>query len=211
MDEKLISKKDLLEKTGITYGQLYRWKRKKLIPEEWFIRKSTYTGQETFFPEGKILERINKIIELKDSISLDELANVFSPQIKDVNIRKDDLMKRNIVSLNAIKMFEEQIGTVENMSFQMVLHIYLVSKSLETGEIGWEEGKEIIQTLHTYFPKLNQKQASLVVLRKMGVVTVLLLSNIEPFFVDDKTKIAIFFQIEKEVEALLNKLMMGGS
>lgn len=49
MEEDLISKKDLLELTGISYGQLYRWKRKQLIPEEWFIRKSTFTGQETFF------------------------------------------------------------------------------------------------------------------------------------------------------------------
>ena len=49
MDEELISKKELLELTGISYGQLYRWKRKGLIPEDWFIRKSTYTGQETFF------------------------------------------------------------------------------------------------------------------------------------------------------------------
>lgn len=50
MEQDLMSKKELLELTGISYGQLYRWKRKKLIPEEWFIRKSTFTGQETFFP-----------------------------------------------------------------------------------------------------------------------------------------------------------------
>lgn len=49
MEEDLISKKELLDETGISYGQLYRWKRKQLIPEEWFIRKSTFTGQETFF------------------------------------------------------------------------------------------------------------------------------------------------------------------
>lgn len=48
MEEDLISKKELLDETGISYGQLYRWKRKQLIPEEWFIRKSTFTGQETF-------------------------------------------------------------------------------------------------------------------------------------------------------------------
>lgn len=49
MEEDLISKKQLLDLTGISYGQLYRWKRKQLIPEEWFIRKSTFTGQEPFF------------------------------------------------------------------------------------------------------------------------------------------------------------------
>jgi predicted site-specific integrase-resolvase len=50
-DESLISKKELLERYGISYGALYRWKRKGLIPDEWFIKKSTVTGQETFFPE----------------------------------------------------------------------------------------------------------------------------------------------------------------
>lgn len=210
MDEKLISKKDLLEKTGITYGQLYRWKRKNLIPEEWFIRKSTFTGQETFFPEEKILSRINKIIELKDNLSLDELANVFTPQIKDINMRKEDLLKRNIVSTNAMRIYEEQIGPMEKMTFQMVLYVYLLSKALETGEIGWEEGKELVLTLHNHYSKLDQKQASIVVLRKMGIVTVLLSETANRFFVDDKTKIAVFFQVEKEVEALLNKLVIGG-
>ena len=57
-NEELISKKELLELTGISYGQLYRWKRKGLIPEDWFVRKSSYTGQETFFPRGKVLYRI---------------------------------------------------------------------------------------------------------------------------------------------------------
>lgn len=56
VDSDLISKKELLEETGISYGQLYRWKRKNLIPEEWFIRKSTYTGQETFFSSRKNID-----------------------------------------------------------------------------------------------------------------------------------------------------------
>ena len=52
-----------------------------LIPEEWFIRKSTFTGQETFFPKEKILERIDKIQTMKENLSLDELADMFSPNI----------------------------------------------------------------------------------------------------------------------------------
>ncbi|MED2647241.1 DUF4004 family protein, partial [Bacillus thuringiensis] len=71
MSTDLISKKDLLELTGISYGQLYRWKRKNLIPEDWFVRKSTFTGQETFFPKEKILERIDKIQTMKEDLSLD--------------------------------------------------------------------------------------------------------------------------------------------
>lgn len=79
--ENLISKKDVLQMTGISYGQFYRWKRKGLIPDSWFIRKSTFTGQETFLPREKILERVRKIQSLKDEHSLEELAQVLAPEV----------------------------------------------------------------------------------------------------------------------------------
>lgn len=78
MEQELISKKELLEKYGISYGALYRWKRKGLIPEDWFIKKSTVTGQETFFPKALICERVELILNQKDEISLDELAGKFN-------------------------------------------------------------------------------------------------------------------------------------
>ena len=74
MEQTLISKKELLQKYGISYGALYRWKRKGLIPEEWFIKKSAVTGQETFFPEALICQRIELIQSQKDDLSLDDLA-----------------------------------------------------------------------------------------------------------------------------------------
>lgn len=77
-DENLISKKQLLEKYSISYGALYRWKRKGLIPEDWFIKKSTATGQETFFPKDLIAERVEMIIEKKEDVLLDELAEKIS-------------------------------------------------------------------------------------------------------------------------------------
>ena len=73
-DGSLISKKDLLQTYGISYGALYRWKRKGLIPEDWFIRKATPTGQETFFPAALITERVEAIMNGKNDFELDELA-----------------------------------------------------------------------------------------------------------------------------------------
>ena len=78
VQDDLISKKELLDLTSISYGQLYRWKRKNLIPEEWFIRKSTFTGQETFFPREDILKRIETIQSMKENLSLDEMAEMFT-------------------------------------------------------------------------------------------------------------------------------------
>lgn len=77
-DENLVSKKQLLEKYSISYGALYRWKRKGLIPEEWFIKKSTSTGQETFFPQDLIFERVELILSKKEEVLLDELAKNIS-------------------------------------------------------------------------------------------------------------------------------------
>ena len=79
--DKLISKKDVLRTTGISYGQLYRWKRKGLIPEDWFIRRATFTGQETFFPRDKILTRIEQIKRMKEVHPLDDLAALITHKI----------------------------------------------------------------------------------------------------------------------------------
>ena len=77
-DRNLISKRELLSRYGISYGALYRWKRKGLIPDDWFIRKSTATGQETYFPETLICERVERILETKNEVLLDELAGKLS-------------------------------------------------------------------------------------------------------------------------------------
>jgi len=76
---ELISKKELLAQTGISYGQLYRWKRDGLLPEEWFIKRSSFTGQETYLPREQALSRVKTILELKDSRSLEQLAQLFTP------------------------------------------------------------------------------------------------------------------------------------
>lgn len=70
----LISKKELLSRYNISYGTLYRWKRMGLIPDDWLVKKSTYTGQETFFDEQQICERVEAIIARKDSESLEDIA-----------------------------------------------------------------------------------------------------------------------------------------
>jgi len=82
-EEKLISEKEVLEKLGISYGQHYRWKRKGRIPESWFIRRATFTGQETFFPEEKIIARIERIVEMKESHPLDDLADLITARVND--------------------------------------------------------------------------------------------------------------------------------
>ncbi len=118
MEQELISKKELLELTKISYGQLYRWKRKNLIPEEWFIRKSTYTGQETFFPKERILDRIEKIKNMKGDVSLDELANMLSPNLTELVRKREDLIKLNIISKSTLEFYTEERGKDKELNFE---------------------------------------------------------------------------------------------
>jgi len=95
----MISKRELLDLTNISYGQLYRWKRENLIPEDWFVKQSVPSGQETFFPKEKILSRISQILELKDKYSLDELCHILNPEISN-----KIFLLREIVSIDGIDL-----------------------------------------------------------------------------------------------------------
>lgn len=104
MEQELISKKELLEKYAISYGALYRWKRKGLIPEDWFIKKSTVTGQETFFPRELVCERIELIKKQKDDVSLDELSDHFSSESKKkATLVIDTAFGKKVFYLNDIR------------------------------------------------------------------------------------------------------------
>ena len=110
MEQELISKKELLERYSISYGALYRWKRKGLIPEDWFIKKSTVTGQETFFPERLICERVELIKNQKDDYSLDEL----SKQLNQESEKKAVMIIKTVFGEKIFYLNDIQSITVEN-------------------------------------------------------------------------------------------------
>ncbi|MEH7076244.1 YhbD family protein [Neobacillus drentensis] len=207
MSEELISKKDLLELSGISYGQLYRWKRKDLIPEEWFVRKSTFTGQETFFPKEKVLERIEKIQTMKENLSLDELADMFSPNITSLNYNKDELLKRNIVSTAVVDFYLEQEKGSLQFNFTRMLEVFVLEKLLQSGEINLEEGKMVLQVLKDHAELIKQKSCELVITRKLGMSSCLLLINAETYHFERGTKVVAALSLMTCMEEIKAKLL----
>ncbi|WP_066074425.1 YhbD family protein [Neobacillus soli] len=207
MSEELISKKDLLELAGISYGQLYRWKRKDLIPEEWFVRKSTFTGQETFFPKEKVLERIDKIQTLKEDLSLDELADMFSPTVTNLNYSRDELIKRNIVSTSVVDFYLEVEKGSHQFHFSRMLEVFVLEKLLQSGEINLDEGKMVLHVLKDNAPQIKQKSCELVVTRKLGVSSCLLLINAEAVHFEPGTKMVAALPLMTCMEEIKAKLL----
>lgn len=207
MEEELISKKELLEVTGISYGQLYRWKRKNLIPEEWFIRKSTYTGQETFFPKERILDRIKKIKNLKGNTSLDELANMLSPNLAELVLESQDIIKRNIISQNTLDFYIEERGEYKEFDFKKILYLSILDKLFESGKIIFNEGKFILNLLEEYYPKYKGKNCELLFLRKLGVSSCCLVSKSNEINFENSIKIMEKLNISDLIEELKIKLV----
>jgi len=162
-----ISKKDLLELTGISYGQLYRWKRKGLIPEAWFVKKAAFTGQETFFPRAEILERVERIQGLKEDINLDQLAGLLSPRPSPLQMSAADLLARNIVSESALNLLIETLAPVDPPGFGPILFARVVDQLLAAGVISRVEGALILRTLAASGGP--EAQGQLLFLRKQGV------------------------------------------
>lgn len=202
MDENLISKKELLEITGISYGALYRWKRKNLIPEEWFIKKSTFTGQETFFPRDKILDRIAKIQSMKEDLSLDDLAGIFSPNLEAMHLSKDEMIERSIVNKSTMDFLVRLYGNIEIFSFEKILYARILNKALQSGSVSLEEGKLLLETLEEHYKKYEGRSCELVFLRKMGISSCFLISSPCEFYFETGTSIVFKVNIASCIEEL---------
>ncbi|WFE15055.1 YhbD family protein [Bacillus atrophaeus] len=206
--EQLISKKDLLEETSISYGQLYRWKRKNLIPEEWFIRKSTFTGQETFFPREEILKRVSKIQEMKENLSLDEMRDMLSPRVKDMKITGGELVERGLISSEVLSVFLKLRDT-DNVYFyyQDILSAYVLEGLLQSGNISLDEGKMAVEVLNQSGLSEIKKHTELIILRKLGITTCFVAASSEPIIFEKAVKIAEKIDLAEASEELKAKLL----
>ncbi len=132
-EETMISKKEVLEQTGISYGQFYRWKRMGLIPESWFDRRSTFTGQETFLPKDKILERIERIQALKDDHPLEEVAEMLTPSLQRLSYPVEEVAQMDWISEQARGIYRGLRQSQEPYSPDEIAALAIVDHCLKSG------------------------------------------------------------------------------
>lgn len=206
LDEELISKKELLELTGISYGQLYRWKRKNLIPEEWFIKKSSFTGQETFFPKVKMLERVDKIKNMKDDVSLDDMVEVFSPQLAGIFLTREEMLSKGLVSSMTLEIYKDMHNEEHTFSFEKILYLSIVEKFLRSGEAGAEEGRNILKNLEDNYKNFQNKKCNVVLMRKFGIAISILTSETKDFYPEGGAKLVFEVDASQCIEEIKTKI-----
>jgi len=204
MDSETISKKELLQVAGISYGQLYRWKRKGLIPDDWFQRKSTFTGQETFFPREKVLARIEKIKSMKDEdASLDEIADAVSPNLGELSVTVAEIRDRGLVSPEAAEIFCSGVANCEEpLVLGEVVSLAALDTLLKTGEVTIEEGRVVLDALQDNYPQFEGRPADLLFVRRMGLSAAMLVTSGAEVRFDKATRVVARMNLSESAEEL---------
>ncbi|MCC8023041.1 MAG: YhbD family protein [Clostridiales bacterium] len=172
----MISKKELLAVTGISYGQLYRWKREKLIPEEWFIKQSAYTGQETFFPREQILSRVQTILDNKDRYSLEELARMLSSEQTGGKLEAQTLAQFDEVDTELARMLVRLQPRSTYELYDLAL-LSAVTQALQSGSVAREETEPYLERVLSASAQLRLLDTSLLTIALDGTVHALILRN----------------------------------
>jgi hypothetical protein len=205
-DETEISKQDALRETGISYGQFYRWKRMGLIPESWFRRRATFTGQETFLPRAKLLERIRRIQDLKGRHSLEDIAGILSPDVVSRFYSPDEVAGMAWISEHARALLHggarRELRFLDLLSLELVKHL-LAEGGVEDGQI-----RLAADTLHRGFSQAEAGggERRLTLAAKEGVTWAVLHSGDCVF--EEATRVLVSIDIDRLVEEL--KLRLRG-
>ena len=195
-----ISKKDLLAQAGISYGQFYRWKRMGLIPESWFRRRSTFTGQETFLPRRKVLDRIERIMSMRDQASLDEIARTLSPDLTDRRYRREELDAMGWISTRARQLLPVEAGR-QLFSFLEVVCLSMVQRFLESGALGKDQIVLAAGTLLASFSELDAASERRLTVTAGGNSTSVLLHERKCVF-DAQTKLVTSVNLNELIEEI---------
>ena len=179
-----ISKKDLLKTTGISYGQLYRWKREGLMPEEWVVKRSSPTGQETYFPQEKILKRIHAIQQLKDSYSLEELARILTPEVSNRLFCEEDLEHFDELDIDVAADFMDAMSK-DSFVFLEVLVMIALSQAMVDSAITEEERTHAVSFLSKRMSELHSADYVLELLQAQGHLYILLKKEGSEVYLDD--------------------------
>ena len=206
MKEELISKKQLLRAMQISYGTLYRWKREGLIPEKWFIHKATDIGQATCFPREKIISRMTKFKELKSELTVEQMKDVFSSNVKHFSIPMSDFVSLGLVSKLSITAFTSVYPTKTVLNFNDVFGVYVIDHLMKLSGIYLEDAKQVLSLLCKYLSTEASKEYQLLMLKKLGVPLTILVRGDEDILLEENTVVVACANLVEFEEALRDRL-----
>ena len=203
-DKELITKKELLIETGISYGQLYRWKREGVIPDEWFIKRSSFTGQETYFKRKQILERIEIVKELRSKHSLEDLAKILSPDISEKIFLIDELKKIDEISSGILVSIKE-VYDKKDFSLKEIVVFICVSKLQSECSLDVKQTSDILSDIKSCIADINNLDFKMIILKLSDRLGTILYSSDKEIVISSELSILASYNLKEISEAIILK------
>jgi hypothetical protein len=105
-----------------------------------------------------------------------------------------------------LQFYQENDVRGNDFDLSRVLEVYILEKLLQSGDINLEEGKMVFRVLKDHEEVIKQKSCEIVMLRKLGISSCLLLVNTENFYVETGTKVVVRVSLLQILEEIKTKL-----
>lgn len=205
MEQELITKKELLEITGISYGALYRWKRMGLLPEAWFIHRASFTGHETCLPRDLALQRIADIQRMKETMTLEAILEQLQPGTNQVlSLTVSEVRKLGVALPGLVSQYLSEYP-VSHFDFRELMGLYTFAKALVQGRVSREEAFELSLAV-----KKAEDDRKIYLVRKYGVAICVIAGQVERVEFDPNASVAMELTVEEQKSELLQLLRRQG-
>ena len=155
----------------------------------------------------KILARIDRIKELKNELTVEQMQELFSANVKSFKIPLKDFKDLEIVSKLSITAFCANYPGKELLDFNDVFGMYVVDHLMKLNGFYLEDAKQVLRLLCKYLSVEASKDYQLLLLRKMGVPMTVLVHGEEEILLEDNTEIIACANLVEFEEALKDRLI----
>ena len=154
-----------------------------------------------------VYEASERIQDLKGELTVEQLQEIFSPNVKSFLIPVEDFIKLNLVSKISMTVFTSVFPDNKNMKFDDVFGVYVIDHLMRLSGIYLEDAKQILRMLSKYLASQPSKEYQLLLLRKLGVPMTLLVKEDEDILLEDNTEVVACANLSDFEEALKGQLI----
>ena len=121
-------------------------------------------------------------------------------KVEESNFEGTDLIEKNIVTKQSLLLFQSMTGNQADLSdLKQLLMLKILDGQVVTEKITFEEGKLLWQFLNQHYARLNGDQASIMLMRHLGLPFVIGALNREMVIFDEGDKLILEIEVMKEL------------
>ena len=150
---------------------------------------------------------MEKIQELKGELSAEQLAEIFSANVKSFRIPFEDFQHLQLVSKLAMAAFTSVFPGKKDLAFDDVFAVYVVDHLMRLSGIYLEDAKQILRMLDKYLKTRKSKDFQLILMRKMGIPFTVLVKGEDEILLEENTEVIACANLTEFEEALKERLI----